>query len=340
MNMKEWVAGIKADPRRMALPIMTHPGIEMIGRKVIEAVTDGTVHYKAIKALSERYPAAASTVVMDLTVEAGAFGAKIGFSDHEVPSVTGSVVSTPEQIDALRVPPLTADRVPQYIEASRLAAANIDHIPVFAGCIGPFSLAGRLFDMTEIMMEIYIEPEAIKRLLEKCTGFILEYVRALKATGVNGIIIAEPAAGLLSDGDCREFSSTYVRRIVDALQDDCFMVILHNCGNRGQCTGAMLATGAAGYHFGNAMDMRAALADCPPDVLVMGNLDPVSIFKMASPEEVYAATTGLLRLAEGHSNFVLSSGCDTPPGVSFANIEAFYRALADYNACVATIRQS
>ena len=30
---------------------MTHPGIEMIGREVYDAVTDGRVHYEAIKAV-------------------------------------------------------------------------------------------------------------------------------------------------------------------------------------------------------------------------------------------------------------------------------------------------
>ena len=29
-----------------------------------------------------------------------------------------------------------------------------------------------------------------------------------------------------------------VRRIVDAVQDDSFMVVLHNCGNTGHCTDA------------------------------------------------------------------------------------------------------
>ena len=45
------------------------------------------------------------------------------------------------------------------------------------------------------------------------------------------LIIAEPAAGLLSPEQCAEFSSPYVKKVVDAVQDDNFMVILHNCGN-------------------------------------------------------------------------------------------------------------
>jgi uroporphyrinogen decarboxylase len=229
----------------------------------------------------------------------------------------------------LPVPSLTAGRIPQYLLANRLTATAINDKPVFGGCIGPYSLAGRIFDMTEIMMAIYIEPETISLLLEKCTQLLIEYIRALKTTGVNGVVMAEPAAGLLSNDDCLLYSSHYIKQIVDTLQDDSFSFILHNCGNNGQCTSAMLNTGAHGYHFGNAMNMVHALKTCPKDVLVMGNLDPVGIFRMSSPDQVRQATRNLLEQTAGYRNYVLSSGCDVPPHTPLANVEAFYAMIND-----------
>jgi len=329
--MKNWITEIINQPRRIAIPILTHPGIEMIGKTVLDAVTNGKVHAEAIKALNDRYPSAASTVIMDLTVEAEAFGCVIDFSENEVPTVRHRLVSSFEEVQQLPVPSLSAGRVPQYLLANQLTAAAITDKPVLGGCIGPYSLAGRLFDMTEIMMAIYTEPDTINLLLEKCTQFLTEYCRALKNAGVDGVIIAEPAAGLLSDDDCRQYSSFYVKQIVDALQDDNFSVILHNCGNTGHCTQAMLYTGAHGYHFGNAMNMIEALETCPPDVLVMGNLDPVGVFKMSTPEQVKQSAMNLLEKTAGYKNFVLSSGCDVPPQTSLENVEAFYEALEEFN---------
>jgi len=331
--MKKWIIDIINHPGRIAIPILTHPGIEMIGKTVLDAVTDGKIHADAIKALNDRFPSAASTVIMDLTVEAEAFGCVIDFSENEVPTVRHRLVSSFEEVQQLPVPSLSAGRVPQYLLANNLTAAAITDKPVLGGCIGPYSLAGRLFDMTEIMMAIYTEPETINLLLEKCTQFLTEYCRALKTAGVDGMIIAEPAAGLLSDNDCRQYSSLYVKQIVDTLQDDSFSVILHNCGNTGQCTPAMLYTGARGYHFGNAMNMIEALDTCPPDVLVMGNLDPVGVFKMSTPVQVKESATELLEKTAGYKNFVLSSGCDVPPHTSLENVQAFYEALAEFNQC-------
>ena len=203
--------------------------------------------------------------------------------------------------------------------------------PILAGCIGPFTLAGRLYDISEIMVGIYLEPDAIKMLLDKCTQFLVAYVEEMKKLGAAGIFMAEPAAGLLSDEDCRTFSSEYVKRIVDVLQDDTFAVILHNCGNTGQCTRAMVDSRAAALHFGNVIDMKGVMAECPSDILVMGNIDPVSIMKQATPEKVKETTLELLKDMKGYSNFALSTGCDVPPECPVGNIEAYFEAQHEYN---------
>ena len=330
--MTSWIQSILTSEKRIALPFMTHPGIEMIGKSVKEAVSDGQVHFQAIKAVSEHFETTACTVIMDLTVEAEAFGADIKLSDNEVPTVLGRLVSDAASVEALKVPGLDKGRVSAYLLASKLAAENFRDKPVFSGCIGPYSLAGRLYDMSEIMVAIYIEPESIQLLLSKCTEFLIKYCKALKATGTQGVIIAEPAAGLLSGEDCMTYSSFYVKQIVDAVQDDSFTVILHNCGNTGQCTDAMVATGARALHFGNAIDMEQVLKQCPPNVVVMGNLNPVSVFKQGSVEQVKQETLELLKKTAGYNNFVISNGCDLPPFVPEANICAFLETVAQYNS--------
>jgi uroporphyrinogen decarboxylase len=204
-------------------------------------------------------------------------------------------------------------------------------MPVFSGCIGPYSLAGRLYDMSEIMVAIYIEPDAMHELLSKCTEFIIEYCKALKATGTHGVLIAEPAAGLLSGEECVKFSTDYVKQIVDAVQDDSFSVILHNCGNTGQCTQAMVASGARALHFGNAIDMEQVLAECPSDVIVMGNLNPVGVFQQGTPESIRIDTEALLQKVSKYKNFVISSGCDLPPHVPESNISTFLETVAKFN---------
>jgi len=329
--MKQWVADVIRQQEVTALPVMTHPGIEMNGHTVREAVSNGRVHYEAVMTLTRRYPAVAAATIMDLTTEAEAFGAEIAFSDEAVPAVSSRLLPDVKSINRLQVPSLSTGRIPQYLKANLLAAKEITDRPLFAGCIGPFSLAGRLYDMSEIMMLIYENPDAAHTLLAKCTQFIEKYCQALKRTGANGVMMAEPAAGLMSNDDCQTFSSAYVRYIVNKVQDENFIVILHNCGNTGQCTQAMVATGAAAYHFGNKCKMEEVIKDVPPTALAMGNIDPVSIFKDGMPFQMRQTVTDLLEKMRPYPNFVLSSGCDTPPHTPLANVDAFFESLADFN---------
>ena len=329
--MRQWMADIIQRKEVVAIPVMTHPGIEQNGNTVRQAVCDGQVHYKAVMTLAKRYPSAAACTIMDLTTEAEAFGAEIAFSDEAVPAVSSRLLPDVESIDRLQVPSLSAGRIPQYLKANLLAAKEISDVPLFSGCIGPFSLAGRLYDMSEIMMLIYENPDAAHTLLRKCTDFIEKYCLALKQTGANGVLMAEPAAGLLSDEDCRTFSSNYVKRIVQRVQDDSFIVILHNCGNTGHCTKAMVSTGAAAYHFGNKCRMEDVIKEVPPTALAMGNIDPVSVFKDGMPFQMRQTVMDLLDRMRPYPNFVLSSGCDTPPHTSMSNIDAFFEALHQFN---------
>lgn len=329
--MTQWICDLMRKQERVAIPIMTHPGIELGNFRVVDAVTDGRIHFQAVKKLYDMYPSAATTVIMDLTVEAEAFGAEVTFPENEVPSVIGNLVTDIEDVRRLNIPVMSQARLPEYLLVNHLAAESIQDKPVLAGCIGPYSLAGRLMGMTEIMTAIYTDPDMVMLLLEKCNAFLLNYCKEIKKTGVGGVVVAEPAAGLMSAEDCSAYSSAYIKKIVEEVQDETFTVVLHNCGNTGHCTSAMIETGAAALHFGNQINMQAALEECPENILVMGNIDPVGCIKMGSPEEVYLVTTELLNRTAGYQNFVLSTGCDVPPHVSLENINAFYKALQDYN---------
>ncbi|MCD6354606.1 MAG: uroporphyrinogen decarboxylase family protein, partial [Prolixibacteraceae bacterium] len=328
----EWYKSIFRSSRKIAIPLMTHPGIELIGATVFDVVTNGTIHYKAIEALHRSSRSAAATMAMDLTVEAEALGCKIHFETNNIPTVSGKLIHRIDEVNKMKVPePDASERLCEYLKAAETTAKKIQNIPVFSGCIGPFSLAGRLLDMTEIMTGIYIHPGSVHLLIQKCTSFLTKYIQAYKSLGVHGIIMAEPAAGLLGEEECNMFSSSYIKKIIDELQDENFMFILHNCGHHGNLAKSMESTGAKALHFGNAADMLYVLKTVSRNILVMGNIDPVNVLQTKEPEFVKTKTRELLEIAKDFPNFILSSGCDMPPGVPQENIEAFFDALNAFN---------
>jgi len=329
--MQAWLKEQMAADKRRAMPILSFPSIQLMGITVKDLIADSDVQAQGMYKIAQRCPTAAAVSMMDLSVEAECFGSQIRFSDDEVPTVIGSVVETPEDAEALKVPAFGAGRTGLYVEAISKALKLITDRPIFAGVIGPFSLTGRLMDMTQVMINCYEEPEMVHATLEKATEFLLNYVKAYKAIGAHGVVIAEPAAGLLSPDFCGEFSSPYVKRIVDAVQDEEFIVIYHNCGDAvNRMVPQILETGAAAYHFGNAVSMEEMLQQMPGDVLTMGNVDPVSAIRNGTPEKVRQDTLAIMEACCKYPNFLISSGCDIPPAAPWANIDAFFAAVEEF----------
>ena len=331
MNMQAWLKEQMAADKRRAMPILSFTSIQLMGITVKDLIADSDVQAQGMYKIAQRCPTAAAVSMMDLSVEAECFGSQIRVTDDEVPTVIGSVVDTPEDAEALQVPAFGSGRTGLYVEAISKALKLITDRPIFAGVIGPFSLAGRLMDMTQVMINCYEEPEMVHATLEKATEFLLSYVKAYKAIGAHGVVIAEPAAGLLSPDFCGEFSSPYVKKIVDAVQDEEFIVIYHNCGDAvNRMVPQILETGAAAYHFGNAVSMEDMLRQMPSDVLTMGNVDPVSAIRNGTPEKVRQDTLAIMEACCKYPNFLISSGCDIPPAAPWENIDAFFAAVEEF----------
>ena len=171
----------------------------------------------------------------------------------------------------------------------------------------------------------------VAALLDKVTDFLIAYCKAYKEVGANGVVMAEPLAGLLSPALAEEFSAPYVKRVVDAVQDDNFSVVYHNCGNAAiQMIDSILGTGAAMYHFGNAISMKEMLQHIPAGTIAMGNVDPAGQLRNGTPESVRAETLRIMGECCDHPNFVISSGCDIPPMSPWENIDAFFQAVDEF----------
>ncbi len=331
-NMKKWIDDLKEAKVKKPMPILSFPCVSLLGVSVKELISDSELQAKGMKAVADRTDALASVSFMDLSVEAECFGAKVIVSENEVPTVKGRYINDIDEAEALKIPLIGAGRTSIYIDAIKKATEEINDRPVFAGMIGPFSLAARLLDVSEIMIDCYDDPDMVHLVLDKTTSFLIEYARAYKNAGANGIVLAEPVSGLLSPTLEEEFSSPYVKRIVDAVQDENFILIYHNCGdNVPVMLQSILSTGASAYHFGNAVDMeKDIILKVPENTVVMGNVDPAGVLRMGTPEDVRKETLSIMEKCCKYSNFVISSGCDIPPMTPWENIDAFFEAVSDY----------
>ena len=143
-------------------------------------------------------------------------------------------------------------------------------------------------DVSEALIYCYDEPDMVHIVLQKVTKFLINYCNEYKKVGANGIVMAEPLAGLLSPDLAQEFSADYVKQIVDAVQDDNFLVVYHNCGNTAVKTiDTIVTNGCLMYHFGNAINMAEMMSHVPENLIAMGNVDPAGEFRNGTMLRAY-----------------------------------------------------
>jgi uroporphyrinogen decarboxylase len=324
---------VKESPGRLAMPLDAYAGLAITGESVEDLVSVPSTQFKAVMALHDRYQTRVLLTATDPSAEAEAFGCEVKMTARDVPTVVGRRVTCADDIASLPdvVPGDARTRVP--IETAwRLTAESEEGTPVLGAMLGPFSLACRLYGVSEaVEAAASREPETIEALLDVVTGFLCRYALAFRETGAWGVIVAEPETGQLSQAGLGHFSAPFVKRIVKAVETPDFAVIYHARGAKIDHLESVLESGAGVYHFGPPMDIAAALARVDPEVVLCGNLDAQALFHKGTPQSVGDAVRALLEATRDHRNFVISSGGDIPPAAPLANLNAFYRAVSEFN---------
>ena len=101
MNMKKWVEDLRTADVKKTMPILSFPSVSLMGITVKELINDPDLQAKGMKAVADEIDSAASVSMMDLSIEAEAFGAKIQMSEDEVPTILGALISTEEEAEAV-----------------------------------------------------------------------------------------------------------------------------------------------------------------------------------------------------------------------------------------------
>ena len=137
MNIRHLLWEAAKPGAKQALPILSFPAAQKLGVTVAELVSSSALQADAMALVAHETDTLAAISLMDLSVEAEAFGAQPRFTETEVPAIIGQLVSDEDEANALWVPDLNAGRASIFIEAIRMARQRITDKPVIAGMIGP-----------------------------------------------------------------------------------------------------------------------------------------------------------------------------------------------------------
>ena len=306
------------------IPCLFYPVVHEIGLTVPQALTDPIAQVRVMEYTAQHYPVGAVVRMTELWCEAAACGMACEMRDSDFPRLGDPLCEMADELADLSLPEVENAVTAPLLEAARLGAQTLDR-PLIVGMTGPYTLGAVLNGSEDFMVNCMTEPELVHEFLERVTGFLTAYAQAYKAAGAAGILIAEPSTAMISPEMMAEFSNAYLSRIVDAVQDDSFAVIYHNCGAVNPHLETIAALPAAAFHFGSDVDLARAAA-CIPDRPILGNLDPRRF--LADRPDIPAETAALREKYRTLPHWIASTGCDLSPAVRPETAHAFVEALA------------
>ncbi len=328
MTTKRLIDFAVSSNTRKAVPLAGYPAVQLTQSSVKQNIFNAELHARSLyKLVAATRPDMVFTM-MDLSVEAGALGLPVRFPLDDTATVEEHPVACINDLNQFKVlDPIYDGRLWVYLEATRILAQKLD-VAIGAYVTGPFTLAGLMIGATEIAIASLDNPELVAATLTLCEQVCIQYAKAFEASGADVICVVDPTSVMLSPDLFDQFAGSSVANVVRRLN---LPGVLHVCGDTTHLIDRMCRTGVQALSLDTGVDIPAILPRVPPDIVIMGNIDPVGVMLNGSPGDVRDAVFGLLEATSRFPNFILSTGCDLPVDTPIANIASFCDAARDYS---------
>ncbi|MBM4237334.1 MAG: methylcobamide--CoM methyltransferase, partial [Euryarchaeota archaeon] len=132
--------------------------------------------------------------------EAEAMGCVLGgWKKESQPVKVEFAVKSVEDVDRLRIPdPRKDGKMPVVLRAVEILAEEVGkELPVIAAICAPFELAVRVRGMTDVMRDLMLRPEALKKTLRIATEAAVGYGKALTDSGASTVALIDGSASTL-----------------------------------------------------------------------------------------------------------------------------------------------
>ncbi|MGD9322736.1 MAG: MtaA/CmuA family methyltransferase [Desulfobacterales bacterium] len=213
---------------------------------------------------------------------------------------------------------LSRGYIPELIKAVEILKKEVgDEVPIVAGIIGPFTIAGSLLDSVPILKATFKTPDRLPPFLELGEKAGTTLAKALVEAGADIISCEDMTASpeLIAPKTYREFEMEYQRRQFEAIP---VPTILHICGNVDPIVEWMGQTGADILSLEPKASARLARQKCGSDIILMGGVDTATTLFMKDPETVREGCEETIE--DGIQ--ILAPGCAVAPGTPMENLLA------------------
>ena len=310
------------------MPITMMFAADRIGARYRDYCTDYRVLAEGQARVSEDFGFDYVNTMSDPAREAADCGAAVEYFDNQPVAFVEerALLADKASLTRLKVPdPLGSPRMHNGLKAIGLLKERVGADKIVEGWIeGPIAEGADLRGINTLVMDFFDDPGFVRDLftfvIELELRFALEQLRA----GADIIGIGDAAASLVSPNIYETFVWPFEKQLIDGIHEAGGKVRLHICGNTRKLLKAMGRTGSEIIDLDSLSPLDEARLQMPSGQVLLGNVNPVTILRGGTPDEVTAAITACH--TQAGARFIVGAGCEVPRDTPVENL----RALARY----------
>jgi [methyl-Co(III) methanol-specific corrinoid protein]:coenzyme M methyltransferase len=312
---------------------VTTSGLAQFGYRFPEIHVDAEKMANSALATFEQFGFESVVVPFDMGVEAETLGCTVKYYDDGsqrvlYPTISGKLSDTVADV-RLNIPVdlAQAGRLPLVMEAIRKVKAKVgDRAAVGSWVLGPFTLAGQITDLNDLLKNSFKKPDMVNHLLAQLADVLVQIINLYKEAGADFITVREMGAtsDVVSPRMFENLVLPHLRRVFAAIPSP---TVLHICGDTNKIIPLMAQAGADALSVDQKNDLAASRAKLP-EALLLGNIDPYKLLVQGTPETIEA---GIREIIDNGPSAVWP-GCDIWPEVPPENMKALMATMEKYGA--------
>jgi [methyl-Co(III) methanol-specific corrinoid protein]:coenzyme M methyltransferase len=337
MNARERVlkmfAGEEVDrpPCFSGMGNVTTEGLKSLNQKFAATHLDAKMMAAAATTTYKLFGFECAVAPFDLCIEAEAMGCEINVYAHSedllYPTIKKKLINNEAEME-LSIPSnlATRGRVPLMVEAIKLMKKDIGgEAAVGSYVLGPFTLAGQVMELNDLLKLSFKKPEKIGKLLDQMTNVIIQVAGEYQKAGVDYITVREMGAtsDVLSPRVFKSLILPYLKKIIETIK---VPNALHICGKTNDIVPFMAESGAKAIAVDQKNDLAETRKKLGPKALVFGNYDPYNVLVAGNPDLVRQTIKKCMD--DGAS--AVWPGCDIWPTVPAENLKSMMDEVRKY----------
>jgi len=254
--------------------------------------------------------------------ETSDYGASVVFAKDNLPICKNAFLTGPEDFSKIKIwEPLESTRILDRIRAIEMFKRDMgEKYPILGWVEGPLAEFMDLTTVSDGMMMLLDEPEAVTEVMERITEQAILCAKAQIEAGADVIGIGDAVASLIGAGTYREQVQPLEMKLIDSIHSMGAKTKLHICGNINHLLSDIIDTGSDIVDIDHMVDFEKAIALSAGKCSISGHINPVKVLFQGTPEDVKIWTKYCVE--KGSNTNFISGGCEVPKMTPLENLRA------------------